>query len=61
MSDARVPSTSHDELEVLRRIALWESNRDFYLQLLRENPELTRFQDARTLENFGIVRTSRSG
>ena len=54
MSDTPIRSQSDDELEVLRRIALWESNRDFFLQLLRENPEMTRFQDVRTLENFGI-------
>ena len=54
MSDTPIRSQSDDELEVLRRIALWESNRNFFLQLLRENPEMTRFQDVRTLENFGI-------
>ena len=54
MSDTPISSKSDDELEVLRRIALWESNRDFFLQLLRENPEMARFQDVRTLENFGI-------
>ena len=54
MSDTPIRSQSDDEFEVLRRIALWESNRDFFLQLLRENPEMTRFQDVRTLENFGI-------
>ena len=59
MSDTPIRSKSDDELEVLRRIALWESNRDFFLQLLRENAEMTRFQDARTLENFGISRTVR--
>ena len=59
MSDTPIHAKSHEELEVLRRIALWESNRDFFLQLLRENPEMTRFQDARTLENFGISRAVR--
>ena len=59
MSDTPIRSKSHDELEVLRRITLWESNRDFFLQLLRENPEMTRFQDVRTLENFGISRAVR--
>ena len=54
MSDTPIRSQSDDELEVLRRIAVWESYRDFFLQLLRENPEMTRFQDVRTLENFGI-------
>ena len=59
MSDMPIRSKSDDELEVLRRIAHWESNRDFFLQLLRENPEMTWFQDVRILENFGISRTVR--
>ena len=39
---------------LLRQIERMEAGRDMYLQLLRENPEIIKFQDQRTLENFGI-------
>ena len=42
------------EAQLLRQIERMEEGRDMFLQLLRENPEIVRFQDARTLENFGI-------
>ena len=44
------------EREVLRRIAQAESAREFWIQLLRENPPMRKFVDTRTLENLGIER-----
>ena len=54
MSDAPFRLESLGELEVLLRITQWESARDVFIQLLRENPQMARFQDARTLENLGL-------
>lgn len=49
---ARFEAPNGDAL--LRQIERMEAGRDMYLQLLRENPEIIKFQDTRTLENFGI-------
>ena len=54
MSDAPFRLESLGEREVLLRITKWESARDVFIQLLREIPQMTRFQDARTLENLGL-------
>lgn len=54
MSDAPFRLESLGEREVLLRITQWESARDVFIQLLRENPQMARFQDARTLENLGL-------
>ena len=51
-------SKTLNESEVLHRIAQWESAREVFIQLLRENPKMRKFQDARTLENLGIDRFS---
>lgn len=58
MTESAAPSKTLSESEVLRRIAQWESARELFIQLLRENPTMRKFQDARTLENLGIERSS---
>ena len=58
MTESPAPSKTLDESEVLRRIAQWESARELFIQLLRENPTMRKFQDARTLQNLGIERSS---
>ena len=54
MTESLVISKTLSESEVLRRIAQWESARELFIQLLRENPTMRKFQDARTLQNLGI-------
>lgn len=58
MTESPAPSKTLGESEVLRRIAQWESARELFIQLLRENPTMRKFQDARTLQNLGIERSS---
>jgi len=58
MNEFSAPSKTLNERDVLRRIAQWESARELFVQLLRENPTMRKFQDARTLENLGIERSS---
>ena len=58
MNETPAPLKTLSESEVLRRIAQWESAREVFIQLLRENPTMRKFQDARTLENLGIDRFS---
>lgn len=54
MNDPSIRFQAPNEEALLRQIERMESGRDMYLQLLRENPEIIKFQDMRTLENFGI-------
>jgi hypothetical protein len=56
MNDASNPFQAPNEAALLRQIERMEAGRDMFLQLLRENPEIVKFQDRRTLENFGIAR-----
>ena len=58
MTESLAPSKTLNESDVLRRIAQWESARELFIQLLRENPTMRKFQDARTLDNLGIERSS---
>ena len=55
MSNASNPFQAPNEEALLRQIERMEAGRDMFLQLLRENPEIVKFQDRRTLENFGIA------
>lgn len=61
MSNASNPFQAPNEEALLRQFERMEAGRDMFLQLLRENPEIVKFQDARTLENFGIVREIEPG
>lgn len=56
MSNASNPFQAPNEEALLRQFERMEAGRDMFLQLLRENPEIVKSQEARTLENFGIVR-----
>ena len=58
MNESPALTKTLSESEVLLRIAQWESAREVFIQLLRENPTMRKFQDARTLENLGIDRFS---
>jgi hypothetical protein len=58
MNEPCTPLKTLSESYVLRRIAQWESARELFIQLLRENPNMRKFQDARTLDNLGIERVS---
>jgi hypothetical protein len=55
MNSASNPFQAPNEEALLRQIERMEAGRDMFLQLLRENPEIVKFQDRRTLENFGIA------
>lgn len=59
MNDPSLAFQAPNEEALLRQIERMESGRDMYLQLLRENPEIIKFQDKRTLENFGFPPTPR--
>jgi hypothetical protein len=58
MTESPAISKTLSETDVLRRIAQWDSARELFIQLLRENPMMRKFQDERTLENLGIERFS---
>ena len=55
MNDSLSPFQPPNEEALLHQIERMEAGRDMYLQLLRENPEIIKFQDVRTLQNFGIT------
>ncbi len=61
MNDAAARFQAPDGETLLRQIERMEAGRDMYLQLLRENPEIIKFQDTRTLENFGIGKAGATG
>lgn len=61
MNDSVTRFQGPNEEALLRQIERMEAGRDMYLQLLRENPEIIKFQDARTLKNFGIGNTGAAG
>ena len=60
MSKPLLPFAAPTEGQILSQLERLEAGRDMFLQLLRENPELLKFQDARTLENFGFIQPANS-
>ena len=60
MNKTASPFAAPTEAQILSLLERLESGRSLFLQLLRENPELLKFQDARTLENFGFIQPANS-
>lgn len=54
MTDSTIPQEPISEELVLQRIAQWEANRAFWIQMLKENPYLVARLDERTRVNLGF-------